>query len=283
MFNLRLYLCHLLVIPFLFSPFVAYADEDQDLGWSSAGRFSLVNAEGNGDFIAAGLDLSLGYAWSDASFDVGLGAQLARNQIVDRIALGTPDDFSIEKLEEDQTLAENYALSFTHQKGISPRFAWVTHGSWERDEPSGFRNRYSIGMGLGLEREGRREGCLQTLFSLTWNRQENLVVLPDSDPTFPGFRLVFGYTKPLHGHTDFETNWTHYGNIDDIDDYRSVWKNTLTTSINEWLAFEVEAQWQYASRPLLVEVPLLGSDSGVVFDELDEHETSLTVALVLQR
>ena len=241
----------------LFCPSAIQANDSDDLGWSSSGRISLVHNEGNGDFTAAGVDLSFHHQWAGSGLDLTLGTVQAHNRTLGRRAIGSPGSFRIEENIEESTIKESWALGFSYKHMLSRKFSWVTHGGWERDEPWGFRNRYAFGMGLGVQSSTDSDNCLETIFSLTWNRQENLVNPTNSDPEFPGFRWVLGYNRPINEHASFNSSLSYFGNLDDPDDFRTDWSNAVTVSITDWLALEIEAQWKHGSKPPLELIPLL--------------------------
>ncbi len=275
--------CRLFLLFTLFLPSAVHANDSVDLGWSSSGRISLVHNQGNGDFTAAGVDLSFHHQWVGAGLDLSLGTVQAQNQTLGRRAVGSPDRFTVEENIEEEKIEENWSVAFSYDHKLSRKFSWVTHGGWERDEPGGFRNRYGFGMGLGVQSDPDQDDCLKTIFSLTWNRQENLVNPGNTDPEFPGFRWLLGYNRPINEHTGFSSTLSYFGNLDDLDDFRTDWSNTLTVSINDWLALEIEAQWKHGSRPPLELIPLIdpsGGSNQLVAAPLDKNESHLALAFV---
>ncbi|MEM1180766.1 MAG: DUF481 domain-containing protein [Acidobacteriota bacterium] len=269
---------------FLF-PTAVWSEDSAGLGWSSGGRISFVHSEGNGDFTAAELELAFHRQWANSGFDFGVGAVLARNQTLTREATGTPDAFVVADNKEEETIAENWSLSLGYERNLSEPYISVTHAGWERDEPGGIRNRYSFGMGLGIEKNDEEGRCVKSVLSLTWTRQENLIAPAGSDTDFPGFRVAFSYRRPINPFAHYESDLKLYGNLQDIDDYRSDWTHAINVSITDWLAFEAAAQWTYSSRPPLEEIPLLGPDRevlGRVTAPLDEHGAQISVDLVFQ-
>ena len=172
-------------------------DSAPDLGWETTGRASLVSTSGNGDSLSAGLELGFLHRSHRSELEFATGGLLVRNQNLVREAIGSVDSFEIFEREEENDLAESafFTIDFSQHLGRSLR--WVTHLGWERNEPSGFSNRYMASIGLGWTTKTPQGHCWQSSLGLAWIRQEDLVTDEDTATEYPGLRLEIGFDRPI--------------------------------------------------------------------------------------
>lgn len=266
---------------------IARADEPPPTGWTAQGRVQLLRLDGGDNSTSAGVEIELTRFWPGASLALGTGGLLVESSVEQRRAIGSPESFDIETIEQTETLAESAFASLAYRQDLSESTLLVAGVAWERDEPAGFSDRHSVHLGLGLETHGRRGGCLETTLAATWIRQVDLVPAAGAAEEFPGLRLHTRYSRKLGENSHFESRWQVDVNLDDADDLRSDWTQALRVSIHRFVSFEVEARWQHDRRPALQQIPL---DDGSAADPLprvavplDEDQTQLMVALVLHR
>ena len=273
---------------FLLSPSSAAGDDGaSEFGWSTSGRVSFIGARGNSDSTTAGLELALTRTWQAAELKIAGGALVAESNTKDRRAIGSVDAFEILELEEDNKAAEEFSASVDFTRQHSGKFLWLTGVSWEKNEAAGFFHRYQARFGLGYAARDEGEQCMKLALSLTWTDEDPLVEDGQTDDSFPGLRFNHTYGRPLTQTSRYESHWTLDSNFDALDDFRFDWSQTLTVSINKWLALELEARWRYDHQPALEAVPLLDLEDGpsgqTVNVGLEENDTQLTLALVFHR
>lgn len=255
------------------------------LGWSTTGRTTVVSTNGNGSSLSAGLELALLHRSRRSELQLAAGTLQVRNQTLVREAIGSEESFEVLEREEEDRLAESSFFSIDHSHHLGETLRWVSHLGWERNEPSGFSNRYSASIGLGWATKTEESHGWRTSLSLAWIRQEDLVFTESAIVEYPGLRIDIGFDRPVADNSTWESHWVLHGNFDETDDVRLNWSNTFRVAVNRSLALELEIQWSYDSQPALAEIPLLPAPSmpaiSTVAVPLDQHETNLSLALVL--
>jgi putative salt-induced outer membrane protein YdiY len=260
------------------------AQEERAPGWYDQAEVSFVQTGGNAEASTLALKNALERVWEDALFAFRAGALRAESSTFTRFAVGTPDDFDVVEDETSELTAENYFANFRYDHELRPDFFWFASLGWERNEFAGFSDR-TIGTGgvgqIWWEREGAH---FRTDYGLTYTRQDDLVENPEIDDSFVGLRLAWDYLRPIGARASYQNLLVVHENLDETDDLRADWTNSLQAAMTERLALKVGLQLLWDHLPALAAVPLLedGAPTGtVVLAELDELDTLFTAALVV--
>jgi hypothetical protein len=108
---------------------------------------------------------------------------------------------------------------------------------------------------------------------------------PDASSDFPGVRAGWEYWRQLTASTEFESVLTGDLNLEETDDVRADFLNSLTVSMSDVLALEPSLQVLWRNRPSLTEVDLFttgGAPLGqTVLTPLDKTDLLFRLALVV--
>jgi putative salt-induced outer membrane protein len=266
-------------------PAWAQDEEDKESGWSDAAELSFVATAGNGEAVTLGFRNTLVRTWKAATLTIEAGGLRAETTTVSRFAVGDEDSFEV--LEESVTAptAENYHLHGRYDRVLSARLFWYAGIGWERNEFSGFRNRYNGVGGVGHSWFDNERAHFRTDYGLTYTQQDDVVPDPSVSDGFLGVRLGWDFLHQL-------TDSTKYGNVllvdvnlDETSDQRADMTNSLAVSMSKRMALKVSLQLLYDNEPSLTSVPLVGPDGEAtdtfVSVPLDNLDSIFTVTLVV--
>ncbi|MEZ5332772.1 MAG: DUF481 domain-containing protein [Thermoanaerobaculia bacterium] len=262
------------------------AEDGPPLGWSGSAELTFVNTTGNSETTTLGFGTSLLHAWEDARFTLEANGLRAESGTVTRRAVGTPQDFRILERSSSEVTAENYLVRASYDRDIREDFFWFSGLTWERNEFAGFSSRTSAVGGLGNLWLDRENAHWKTTYGVTWTSQDDLVDDPEVSSEFLGLRLTSDYGRAITATTDFASLLVVDQNLDDTDDLRADFTNSLAVSISERLALKISLQLLWDNQPALGEIALEAPDGtptgDIVTYELDDLDTVLRTALVVK-
>jgi putative salt-induced outer membrane protein YdiY len=266
-------------------PAWAQDEEEKKLGWTDAAELTFVATAGNAEAVTLGFRNTLIRTWEAATLTIDAGGLRAETTTLDRLAVGEEDSFEVREESDKALTAENYYLRGRYDRVLSDRLFWYAGIGWERNEFSGFRNRYHGVGGVGHLWFDNDRGHFRTDYGLTYTQQDDVVEDPTVSDSFLGLRLGADYLRQLTGTTTFGSLLLMDFNLDETSDYRADWTNWLAVSMSERMALKVSLQLLYDNEPSLTAVPLLGPDreptDTFVSVPLDDLDSILTVALVV--
>jgi len=262
------------------------AQEERELGWFNTTELSFVLTAGNAETSTFGLNNTLERRWERSTLKLAVGAIRTESTIITRSAVGdTPDDFRVVEEESSETTAESYFARGRYDHELSSRVFVYGGAGWERNEFAGVKNRYSVVAGLGNTWFETDVSSLSTDYGITYTIQDDLVEVPGADDSFVGARLSYEYKRALTGTTDYGSELVLDENLEETDDFRANFINSLAVSISQQLALKTSLSLLYDNLPSLVSIPLQRTDGTPVGEnvavELDELDTIFTVALVV--
>lgn len=262
-------------------------DAETELGWTTTGELSVLLTEGNTETSSFGLNLGALRTWEDARFELKLGGLMVDTTTSTRRAVGTPDSFQLIESSNSATTAENYHLKGRYDRDLSERMFWYAGAGWERNEFAGFDNRYSVIGGFGHVWRDDDSARFSTFYGLTWTKQDDIIENPTVADDFGGFQLGWDYWRQLSGNTAFDSDLVIDGNLDESEDLRADFLNSVTVSMNDTLALKVSLHLLWDNLPALTAVPLedsIGLPTGLAaLVELDDLDAILTVGVVFTR
>ena len=270
------------LIPALSSSLLA---EEKKLGWSDTAELSLVVTGGNAETQTLGFKNQLRRTWQEALLAVNAGGIRAESTIISRAV-----DMSGRELQDDATelTAEAYFLNGRYDRDITMRLFWHAGAGWERNRFAGIDNRYTFLGGLGSNWIDTEKVQWRTTYAATYTDQEDVATDPNVDDTFVGARLTSDYRLKIGSSSTFQDALVLDGNIDDSEDFRADWLNSLTVSISSHLALKVSLLILFDNQPssILVDEVTLPFPPGTptgnkALVELDETDTILTTSLVI--
>jgi putative salt-induced outer membrane protein YdiY len=264
---------------------LAQDEEDKELGWFDTAELTFVQTAGNAEASSLGLRNSLERVWEEARFTFDARAFRAETTTIERTAVGDPLDFRVVENKTSEVTAENYLLRGRYDHDFSARTFWYVRAGWERNEFAGFTDRLQMSSGVGTTWHDDKVWHLRTNYGVTYTDQTDVVEDPAADNGFFGLQLGYDYFRQLTGNTTFDSVLILDANLEESEDWRSDWTNSLAVAMNARLALKLSLQLLYDHMPALTEVSLIdaaGAPTGeTVLTELDELDSQLTIALVV--
>ncbi|MBP7146374.1 MAG: DUF481 domain-containing protein [Acidobacteria bacterium] len=260
--------------------------QDQAPGWTGSAELSYVMTQGNTETSTLGMKANTSRKLNGSELTFRAAAVRAETTAFDRFAIGfDDDDFRVIENSDSNTSAEAYMLSGRYDRKLTERLLWYAGLGWERNRFAGIENRSVAETGLGhiwYDTETRK---LRTSYALTYTDQEDVIETPDSVGTFLGARLTGEYMQKFGQATTFQSTLILDDNLDETDDFRGDWTNSLAVSMSKVLALKVSVQWLYDNVPAFQGIPLYDPKTGEQLDtvpfQLDELDTIFTTSLVL--
>jgi putative salt-induced outer membrane protein YdiY len=268
------------------APLVWAQDSEEELGWELTGEVSFVTTGGNAEAETLGLGLTAVHTRENDELSFAAGGLRAESTTVNRFAIGTPDDFQVVEDSETDLTAEHFYLRGRYQQDFGEQTFWFAGLGWERNELAGFTRRVSAVGGLGRQWYDSERGHFRTDAGLTFTTQEDVVEVAGGSDDFLGLRLSYDYGRQLTETTDFSSVLIIDENLDESEDLRANFLNSLSVSINELLSLKLSLHLFYDNLPSLAAVTLFdptGREIGSVRTELDELDTVFSVAVVFTR
>ena len=257
--------------------------------WSDKAELSYVATDGNAEASTIGFKNELIRKWEKSVFALKTGGIRVETTKFTRFAVG-PDDmnFTITEQTDQEITAENYYLNGRYGRTINEHYYWHVGAGWERNEPSGTRNRYSGVAGVGNIWIRRDDLTFRTDYGLTFTKQEDIVELPGINDTFAGLRITSKYEKKFGETTTFLNDTILDENFDETSDLRVDMTNSVSVTMNSRLALKVSLQWLFDNEPAFEQVGLFippnvfpGTPDELVPRELDNLDTIFTTSLVI--
>jgi putative salt-induced outer membrane protein YdiY len=233
---------------------------------------------GNASSSTFGLKNTLERSWGVTSFKLSAGAVRTESGITTRTAVGTPDDFSVQKTTETEVTAENYFLKSRLDRALGESAFIFGGADWDRNTFAGIQNRYGFVSGAGKAFFDEDSKKLKTDLGLTYTIQDDVVENPDVDNSFMGLRGSYDFFKKLTETTDLTSVLIVDQNLNTTEDLRADWTNSLAVAMSDRLALKTSLQILYDKDPALTALPLGDTE---VLASLDEVDTVFTVALVM--
>jgi putative salt-induced outer membrane protein YdiY len=256
--------------------------------WSDVSEFSYVATAGNSEAATLGFKNTLGRKWGKSSFEFKAGGVRAETTNTTRTAVGSgPTSFTV--LEDKDTVlsAESYFLTGRFDRKVSARVFWFGGGGWTRNRFAGIQNRYEVAGGVGNVWVESDRVTFRTDYALSYTKEDDVIVAPDTSDTFAGFRFSWKYEHKLGATTTYGNELVVDENLDDTSDLRAVMVNSAAVSMSRRLALKISLQSLYDHQPAFRELDLLdapppgGVKIGTVLDELDTLDTVFTASLVV--
>ena len=265
-----------------------YARAQDDTGaytWeNSTELMSFVSTGGNASSSTLGLKSTLVATGGQNAFKIELGGIRGETTFRTLTATGSATNFTVNETRNSELTAENYFARGRYDRAFASAFAFSGAG-WDRNTFAGIQNRYSFVAGLGKAWTDSETGRFKTDIGLTYTIQKDVDPAPDVDEGFGGIRLTVEAMRQLPGGAEFSSALIVDENVEDTDDLRADWVNSLGVSLSERLSFKTSLQLLYDKRPSLLSVVLLdpgGVPSGTdVLTPGDKVDKILTLALVI--
>ena len=201
--------------------------------------------------------------WESSSLEIVAGGIRAQSTTTSRVAVGSPTDFLVRESSETALTAENYFLRGRYDREVEEKLFWFAGLGWDRNEFAGIDSRIGA--------------------FVTYTDQEDV---SGATSGFAGLRLSYEYWRQLNDATGLTSTLAIDENLDDTEDYRADFVNTLSVAMSKRLALKASLQLLFDNRPALTEILLIPSIPGGslegsrVLVELDNLDSILMVSLV---
>ncbi|MDH3734380.1 MAG: DUF481 domain-containing protein [Gemmatimonadota bacterium] len=262
----------------------ASAQEEDEFGWFYRAELSAVLTGGNSIANTFGLGFTIRSIWETTELQVRGRGLRTNTGTVTRTAVGTIDDFVVDKNNNTEVTAENYFLRGRLDRYINDIFFYFGGLGWERNTFAGFNSRITAVVGAGNTWMNHETSKFSTTYGLTFTQQDDVVNNPDIADTFIGAQLGADYWLQMTSSTAFESLFLADANFSDLNDLRFDWTNAIEVKISDTLAFRTALQLLFDNQPALTTIPLeqpAGTPTGeLVTTPLGKFDTQFTLSLV---
>ncbi len=259
-------------------------DDEKVLGWSKTAELSLVAISGNSESETFGFKTSFVKTMESSTFALSAAGLRAESTTTRRVAFGSAP-FTIREIPDTVLTAESFTASGRYDHLLSERLFWYTGLTWERNEFAGFSERLTGVGGIGHLWWDREDSRFRTDYGLTWTSQDDLIANPALDDSFLGARFSYDYWRQLTSTAEYASVLIVDQNLDESEDLRADFINSLSVSLSDRLALKVSLQALYDNLPALALLPVVdatGTPTGATVPfELDDLDTVFTTALVV--
>jgi putative salt-induced outer membrane protein YdiY len=259
------------------------AGQDAAFSWENATELSFVSTSGNASSSTLGLKSSLTGTGGPNTFKLELGGIRGETSVTARTATGTPGSFTVSETTTSQLTAESYFARGRYDRSLGPVFLFAGVG-WDRNTFAGVQNRYALVAGVGRVWTETDNGHFKTDVGATYTIQKDVDPAPGADDAFGGLRASIDAMRQLTEGAQYTSVLVGDLNVEDSEDYRIDWINSLSFQLSQSLAFKTSYQLLFDHQPALLKLPLFdtgGTPTGDVLSPGDKVDSVLTVTLVI--
>jgi putative salt-induced outer membrane protein YdiY len=256
----------------------------QGLDWENATELSFVATGGNASSTTLGLKASLTGTGAPNTVKLEVGGIRASSNITTRRAAGTTASFTVTETTSSEVTAESYFARSRYDRAFAGAFAFGGAG-WERNTFAGVDNRYSLVTGVGRTWIEGETGRFKTDVGGTYTIQRDVQPTPGADEEFFGSRATVEAMRRLTTTADYSSVLIADQNLEETEDFRADWINSIAVTISQGLALKTSLQLLYDAQPANVPVPLFdtgGTQTGTVSTQGDGVDSVVTVTLVIK-
>ena len=256
----------------------------QEDGWvvTDKAELSFILTAGNASTNTLGLRNTLKGERGRSVLTFEGGAIRTASTLRTRVANGTIDNFQVTETTETETTAESFFARGRYDFSISERALWFAGTGWQRNTFAGIDSRVTSVTGFGSQWFDTDPFKFRTDIGGTYTIQDNVAAGPTD--RFGGLRFAWDLLRQMTSNSTFESKLIVDENLQDTEDLRADFLNSVTVSMSERLALKTSLQFLFDNQPSFVDVPLFtgGTPTGqTVLAELDKLDSVFTVALVI--
>ena len=252
--------------------------------WSYNAELSLLFTSGNSTVRTFGLGGGARREWGGGELSLSAGGLRTESGTTRRIAVGTPDDFTVASDADPEPTAANYFARGGFERSFSDHVHLTAGAGWERNTFAGYESKLSLVGGIGniwIDNERMR---LKSDYGVTLTSQHDVVEDPVKSSTFGGIRVSMNFRRRLTETANIESTLTLDENLTDTTDLRADLANSLAVDINSSLAVKTGLRLAWDNAPALTRAPLEepeGAPTGeTVLVPRHKLDSTLTIALV---
>lgn len=254
----------------------------QDTGfvWQNATELSFVSTGGNASSSTLGLKAALTGTGAPNTLKVEFGGVRGESNVRTLRATGTTGNFTVIETSNSQKTAETYFARGRYDRALSGAYLFSGAG-WDRNTFAGVQDRYAFVAGVGRTWVEGATGKLKTDVGGTYTIQNDV---SGAEGRFGGVRFSIEAVRQLAESTQFSSVLVSDVNLEETEDTRADWINSLSVGLSSRLALKTSLQLLIDNLPSLLTVPLFdsgGTQTGTVLSPGDKVDSVLTVALVI--
>lgn len=259
-------------------------------GWYSTADLSFVMSEGNTKTQTLGATLDLDRNWLRTSWQNTASFVYTGTAEPTRRAIGTSAANAQLETGPRVTKAEKIFADSTFQRRVTERFYWDVGATFDRDRFAGLNSRILGKAGIGYLWENRENARFSTGVAATFTSQDDVVDDPETENEFAGVQFNADGERRFGDQNQhvFASTLVVDQNLQDTDDLRFNWDNSLAVSMTRRLALKVGVVLTFDNLPQLVEFPLfLQTAQGLTETNIripgraEKLDTTATVSLVI--
>ena len=254
------------------------AQDERTLGWSDKAEVTFVLTAGNAIARTFGLKNTAERVWERTTFKVNAGAVRTESGTTTRTATGTPENFTVTEDTKTEVTAEHYFIKSRLDRKITDGVFMYGAADWDRNTFAGIQNRFGFVAGGGRQWFETDTRKLKTDLGLTYTIQDDVVETPGGEDSFLGLRGSYDLFHKLTETTDVTSVLVVDESLNDTEDLRADWTNSIAVAMSDRLALKTSLQVLFDNQPSLTSVPLGDSE---VLTPLDKVDSIFTVALVV--
>jgi putative salt-induced outer membrane protein YdiY len=281
----RRYLWFLSLISAAVLPRTALAQTPPAPAWSYQAKLTAVWAGGNTESSTFGLGSSLRRTGELVELKLEAGAIRTDASVKTRRATGTSSTYQLTEQETHQKTAENYFVRFRSDRKMGGRVVIFAGADWLRNTFAGIDSRMLIATGGGTSWVNREDFRVRTDLGATYTFQQDVVENPFGKSKFPGLRFSADLLRTLTQTTKWESALIYDQNIDQTDDARIDFTNSLSLAISSRIALNPSLQLLWRNQPALTEVDLFSSLGAATGEKvqvpLEKLDSFFTLAVVI--
>lgn len=259
--------------------------QEADWAWENNTELSFVSTSGNASSSTLGLKAALTGTQGVNAFKIELGGIRGETSFRTLTATGTASDFTVIEETDSELTAESYFLRSRYDRSFGTVYGFGGAG-WDRNTFAGIQNRYALVAGVGKAWVDTETSRFKTDIGVTYTIQKDVSPVVGADESFGGIRVSAELMRQLSATTEFNSVLVADENIEDTDDFRADWLNSLSVAMSERLALKASLQLLFDNKPSLLGVPLVdggGMPTGTtVLTPSDEVDSVVTLTLVIK-
>ena len=256
------------------------AQDEKELGWFNTAELTFVTTGGNAAQSTFGLKSALDRIWETSALRFQVGGIRTSSTMTVRTATGSASAFTVDETSTSDVTAENYFARGRYERTVSEAMFLYGGAGWDRNTFAGIDNRYGFVGGVGRSWSETETFKLRTDVGVTYTIQDDVVDDPSGSDSFAGLRAGYGLSRQLSETTTFASDLIVDENLNDTDDLRADFTNSVAVAMSGALALKASLQLLYDNQPALQEIPL-GTDGATVFTPLGKTDRVFTLAVVL--
>lgn len=258
---------------------------EEEAGWEYSSELTLLFTSGNATVRTFGLGGSARRDWARGELSFRAGGLRTESGTTTRVAIGTPDAYTVADESDPKPTAENYFLKAEYERSFSEDVHLTTGVGWERNTFAGFESRLSamlLGVGnMWIDDETTR---LKSDYGVTLTAQKDVISDPDKSSAFVGLRVTTSLRRRLTATANLESTLILDENLVDTGDLRADLTSSLALDVNHLLAVKTGLRFVWDNEPALMEAPLQqpgGTPTGeTVLVSRNKLDSTFTIALV---